>query len=119
MTEQNLKKYFENKLTAEQLHLDLKDSQRKTSYDVTAVQIDTLKEGDYEVKKDHLIKLLDDTIFEKLLPIDLNTIGFALMTSDYFYWDDETEDGERIGNVIFELENPDIGHDLTIKNVQL
>src|SRR5690554_4253656 len=41
------------------------------------------------------------------------------MTSEYFKWDDESEDGERISNVIFELDNPDIGYDLTIKNLKL
>lgn len=119
MSEQNLKDYFENKLTGELLHQDLKNSQRKTSYDVTAIQIDSLSKGDFEVTKEHLIKLIDDTISEKLRPIDLNTIGFALITSDYFYWNNKTEVGERIDNVLFDFDNTIIGHDLTIKNLQL
>jgi len=119
MTEQKLKEYFESKLTAEQFALDLKDSQQKTGYDTTAVYIDNLNEGEFEIKTEHIIKLLDDTTSNKLQPIDLNTIGFALMTSDYFNWDDETEAGERISKVIFELDNPEIGFDLTTKNIQL
>lgn len=119
MTEQKLKEYFESKLTADQLALDLKDSQQKTGYDTTTVYIENVNDGEFEITIEHLIKLLDDTIANKLQPMDLNTIGFALMASDYFKWDDETEAGERIGKVIFELDNPDIGFDLTTKNIQL
>ena len=119
MTEQRLKEYFESKLTADQLALDLKDSQQKSSFDTTSVLIENYNDGEFEIKKEHLIKLLDDTISNILQPIDLNTTGFALMTSEYFYWNAETEVGERIDNVIFELDNPDIGYDLTIKNIQL
>ncbi len=119
MTEQKLKEYFESKLTAEQFALDLKDSQQKTGYDTTAVYIDNLNEGEFEIRTEHIIKLLDDAISNKLQPIDLNTIGFALMTSDYFFWNNDTESGERIANVIFELDNPEIGFDLTSKNFLL
>jgi hypothetical protein len=41
------------------------------------------------------------------------------MTSEYFDWDGESEVGTRISEVIFELDNPEIGYDLTIKNLQL
>lgn len=119
MTEQKLKEYLENKLTADQLSLDLKDSQKRTGYDVTTVYIDTLKEGGFEIKKEHLIKLCNDIISEKLSMIDLNTIGFALIASEHFHWDSDSPDGEIIGNVIFDFDNPEIGYDLTIKNVLL
>lgn len=119
MTEQKLKEYFESNLTADQLALDLKYSQQKTGYDTTTIYIDNIKEGEFEISIEHIIKLLDDTISNKLRPIDLNTIGFALMTSDYFIWNGESETGERISNVIFEIDNPEIGFDLTIKNIQL
>jgi hypothetical protein len=119
MTERKLKEYLEDKLTADQLSLDLKDSQKRTGYDVTTVYIDSLKDGEFEIKKEHLIKLCDDTISKKLSPTDLNTIGFALMTSDHFHWDNDSPDGEILGNVIFEFDNPEIGYDITIKNVLL
>jgi hypothetical protein len=62
-------------------------SQKRTSYDVTTVYIDRLEDGEFEIKKEHLIKLCDDTILKKLSLTDLNTIGFAFMTSEYFHWD--------------------------------
>lgn len=119
MTEQKLKEYFENKLTAEQLSLDIKDSQKQTSHDVTAVYIDNVKAVKFEVKKEHILKLCDDAISGKLLPTDLNTIGFALMASDYFFWESDTDDGKLIGDVILEWDSPEIGYDLTHKNIRL
>ncbi len=119
MTEQKLKDYFEDNLSAEQLSLDLKGSQQKTGYDVTTVSINSLNEGEFEIRKEHLIKLCDDTISRKLLLTDLNTIGFALMSSDFFNWDSDTKDGEIIANIIFEWDNPEIGFDITTKNVKL
>ena len=119
MTEKKLREYFENLVTVEQLSIDLKDSQKKTSHDVTTVYVDTLTSGEFEIKKEHLIKLCDDTISGQLFPVDLNTISFALISSDYFYWDTETGDGEVIAETIFDWDNPDIGFDLTIKNIEL
>lgn len=119
MIESKLKAYFENLLPVKQLSIDLKDSQRKTSYDVTTVYVDTLASGEFEIKKEHLIKLCNHTLSGQLLPIDLNTISFALISSDYFYWDTQTGDGEIIAETIFDWDNPDIGFDLTLKNLEL
>lgn len=119
MTEKKLKDYFDGQITADELSVDLKDSQKRTSYDVTTVYVDKLDEGEFEVTIEHLIKLCDDTIGGKLSTTDLNTISFALMASDYFTWDSHSTDGERISNQIFEWDSPEIGYDITIKNVQL
>jgi hypothetical protein len=119
MTEQKLREYFESNLDTGQLSLDLKGSQKKTGYDTKAVYIDTQKVGKFEIKKEHLIKLSDDTIAGKLEPADLNTIGFALMTSDFFHWDSETQEGEIMLRVISEWDNPEIGFDINIKNIRL
>jgi hypothetical protein len=119
MTERKLKEYFENKLSALELATDLKDSQRKASYDVTSVYVDQIKEeGEFEIKKDHLVKLCDDVLSGHILPLDLNTISFALMTSRYFNWDKNTKDTELIENVIDDSDS-EPGYNLTIKNVEL
>ena len=51
--------------------------------------------------------------------IDLNTIAFSLITSEYFTWDSESKIGERIETVIYDWDNPEIGFDLTIDNIKL
>lgn len=119
MTERKLKEYFEGRLTAEELAADLKGSQKQTGYDTTSVSIESLQEGEFQITKEHLIRLCDDTVSGKLQLNDLNTIGFGLMASDFFYWDNDTEEGKLIADAIFEWDNPLIGYDITIKNVLL
>jgi len=118
MKEQKLKEYFENSISAEQFSEDLKNSQEKTSYDVTSVYVDQLKSEneEFEITLPHLIKICDDILCEKLLPIDANTIASALSFSEYFIWNSETENGEIISDVIFDWDNPEIGFDLTKEN---
>lgn len=116
MKEKILRDYLENNLTVDILAADVKDSQKKTSYDVVSVYIDKVNEtGEYEITKSHLTKLIDDTIAGRLTPTDLNTIAFALIGSEYFTWD---EDDKVIANTIFDLDNPDIGFPLTIENLR-
>jgi hypothetical protein len=119
MTEKKLKDYFDNKISSLELSIDLKDSQKRTSYDVTTVYVDKLDQGEYEVRKGHLIKLCDDVIAGNLSTTDLNTIAFSLLASDFFTWDSHSTKGERVGKVIFEWVNPLIGFDITDKNVRL
>jgi|LakMenEpi03Aug12_release.lakeMendotaPanAssembly.Ray.scaffolds.fasta_scaffold1235358_1 hypothetical protein len=116
MKEKTLRDYLDNKVTVDILALDVRDSQKKTSYDVISVFVDKTNEtGEYEITKDHLIKLLDDTITGRLTTTDLNTIAFALIGSEYFTWD---KDDKVIDDTIFELDNPDIGFPLTVENLR-
>jgi len=119
MSEEKLRDYFDGRLTPKELTSDLKDSQKRTRYDVTTVYIKNIEDGEFEVKKEHLLQLCEDVITGQLALTDLNTIGFALMASNYFTWDNNETDGEILANVIFEWDNPEIGFDLTIKNVRL
>ncbi len=120
MKEQILKDFLINKTTIDSLSVDLKDSQRKTGFDTTTVYIDQIKKlGEFEISTDHLIRLCDAAINGKLTMIDLNTIAYSLITSDYFTWDSETENGKRIATVIYDWDNPEIGFNLTVDNVKL
>ena len=114
MTEQKLKEYFENKITIDELKSDVKNSQTKIGFDTTNVYIKQIDEGEFEVQKEHLIKLCDDFIAQKLDSEDLNTIAFSLIASEYFDWN-----GDEMSNVIFDWDNPIIGYDINLKNVQL
>jgi hypothetical protein len=119
MTEKTLRDYFDGEIDSDELSIDLKDSQKRTSYDVTTYYLDKLEEGEFEVTREHLVKLCDEVISGKLSATDLNTIAFAIIASDYFTWDGHSIEGGRVANVIFEWENPEIGYDITVKNVRL
>ena len=119
MKESILKKYFEDKVSAQILGEDLKDSQQRTGYDTTSVLIESLGHGEFEIKKEHLIKLCKEYLQNQINSKDLNTIGFALMSSDFFFWDNETISGKSIDQVISDWDNENIGYDINRKNVQL
>lgn len=115
MKERILKDYLDNKVTVDILAADVKDSQKKTSYDVTTVYVDRINETDeYEIKRNHAIKLIDDTIAGRLTTADLNTISFALIASEYFTWD---ENDKILNETIYDLDSPEIGFPLTVQNL--
>ena len=118
MKEQKLKEYLENSLTAEEFMSDLEISQKKTGYDTSSVSIEQIEYGEFKITKKHLIKICDDLLNGKIRPIDVNTIAFAFMFSDYFSWDRNTKDGKIVDEIIFDWDNPEIGFDLTIANFQ-
>ena len=119
MKESILKKYFKNQISAELLAEDLKDSQQRTGYDTTSVTIESLDNGEFEIENEHLIQLCEDYLNNQISSKDLNTIGFALMFSEFFHWDNDTKSGELISQVISDWDNENIGYDINTKNVQL
>lgn len=118
MREQKLKEYLENSLTVEEFMMDLENSQHKSGYDTTSFHIEQIEEGEFEITKSHLIKICDDFLQEKLHPMDVNTIAFAFMFSDYFTWNGESQDGKIISEIIYDWDNPEIGFDLTKENFE-
>jgi hypothetical protein len=116
MKEQLLLDYFQNKASIELLIDDLKDSQQKTGYDTTTVYVTPIEgEGSFFVTKTHLLQLCNEAIIGKLSFENLNTIAFAVITSDFFETD---ENDEIINRVLFEWDNPEIGFALTIDNMK-
>lgn len=120
MRERLLKDYFLNKTTVDLLAIDLIDSQIKTGFDTTSVKIEQIGDsGEFEISIDYLVRLCDAAINGKLTMTDLNTIAFALITSEHFTWDSDSSNGERIETVLYDWDNPEIGFDLTVDNVKL
>ena len=120
MKEQVLRDYFDNNLTIDILVVDVKGSQKKTGHDVISVNVDKIAEsGEYEIKREHLLRLCEETISGRLTTTDLNTIAFALVFSDYFTWnrEGETEDGQIVDTIIQDWDNPEIGYPLTMDNL--
>lgn len=120
MKEKVLRDYLDEVLTVEMLAEDLKDSQKRTSHDVISVNVEKIAEsGEYEIKREHLIRLCEETISGRLTATDLNTIAFTLVFSDYFTWNREgkTESGQIVDTTIHDWDNPEIGYPLTMDNL--
>ena len=120
MTEQALLEYFQNRLSADELAKDLKGSQRKTGYDTSRVYVAPIDDDQtFIVTRDHLIKLTTDTLNGALTPEDLNTIAFAIISSEFFTLNSEGIDVEIIETVIHDWDNYEIGFALSMKNIAL
>lgn len=120
MTEQKLKDYFDGKISIDNLCSDIKDSQVRTECNTISVQLTPIKEkGEYNVTREHLINLCNETLAGHLTPTDLNTVAFGLIASEYFSWDNSTEDGKIVAETIFDWDNPDINFPITSHNLRL
>lgn len=119
MTEQALLNYFQDKISADELAIDLIGSQKKTSFDTNSVYVTQIKsDSEFVITKAHLLKLCNDVLNGKLKILDINTIAFALITSEFFTRNEDDEDSSVIENVIFDWDNPEIGYSLTLDNMK-
>src|SRR6185369_18034826 len=81
-------------------------------------EVEMIEEGEFKIEKSHLIKVCDDVLSNKMKSETLVQFSFILIGSDYFCWDNETDEGQRIEQVIFEWNNPTIDNPLTIANIK-
>ena len=119
MKESILHKFFLDEVSTVVLAEDLKDSQKRTGFDTYSVSIESIEKGEFQIESKHLIKLCEAHLNKEIEDVDLNTIGFALMASDFFTWDSETKQGKIVGEVIHDWDNESIGYDINSKNVWL
>jgi hypothetical protein len=120
MTEHALLSYFNDRINADSLNADVEGSEQKTSHDVYAVSVTQINQIDgFNISLKHLIKLCDDIIRGNVSFKNLNIIAYALVMSEYFYWDTDTIDGQITAQVLFDWNNPDIGHPITNANLIL
>ena len=108
--------YLQYKISVDELTSDLRGAQQKTSHAVTSVYIEPIeKGGEFEVTREHLIRLCNEAISGRLPLEDLNTIAFAIFTSEYFTHNQDDEIADR---VLFDWDNPGIGFPLTHDNMK-
>ena len=116
MKEQVLLDFLQDKIPVGVLAADLEGSQKRASFDVTSVYIDHLEEEtDFEINRQHLIKLCDEAIKGNLTFEDLNTIAFAIFTTERI---NRSENDKVMEDVLFAWDNPEIGFPLTLDNMK-
>jgi hypothetical protein len=120
MTESTLKEYFENKISSEFLSADLNGSIEKLTYDTSQINVVKMEsDSEFEIKKTHLNKILNDALNRNLTFNNLKTIASGLMFSEYFIWDSNSEIGNRIATIIVELDNTEINFPISTENLKL
>ena len=101
----------------EDLEAETHGAFEQQSRDSRRLIVETMGEK-FSLRSDHVAKLCDAVLEGKLNPANLEAIGFALIASDQFEWSTDTEDGERVGEVLFDWSAPEVNHDLTAENVR-
>jgi hypothetical protein len=75
-----------------------------------------IQEGEFQLEVHHMIAICDDVIEGRMKPRTVDLLSFILIGSDYFFWDNGTDEGKRIAEVIFEWNNESINYPLSINN---
>lgn len=114
MREEVLRRFFEGKCSAAELALDVAGSARREDVICTVVTIEDMKQP-FTVTADMGIRLCDAVLQGELPPDALETIGFALISSEAFQWDGEQDD--VLANVIADWSCPEVNYPLTRENV--
>src|ERR1700690_3302008 len=77
------------------------------------------KEGNFSLTRDHLLKLCDLRIENKIDDGQLENISDFLIGSDYFNWDAETKDGEIVEEKLNNWGSPSINFPINDLNLGL
>lgn len=115
MREKILAEFFSNRLSAADLAVDLKVSVHRVTDTHCGVLIEDM--GTPFCVTRGMAVLLCDAVLQGELPAEsLETIGFALVSSDAFFW---SEDEEEPAETFHDWACPQINYALTLENVQM
>jgi hypothetical protein len=106
--------FFEDKATAAELAQDVAGSISRKSQKVSVVSIAGM-DSEFTVSATMLVRLCNVVLQGELAPGALHCIGFALMASDEFSWDDEDN---VLADIIGDWSCPEINYPLTLENVR-
>ena|ERR1051325_1128794 len=112
-----LKDYFLGVIDESRLDEDLAGSVVQTSLDVLTHYVNPM-DSDFRVEPAHLVRLCDAVLSGKLNAEHLELIGYCLVASDHFFWDDESKSGELVAETAYDWSSPEINYPLTVGNVE-
>ena len=107
MDEIKFQKYLESQISVEELN------------SILTVPNDFSLQGDYLIKREHLIKICDEYLANKISNEQIETIAFELIGSEYFDWNSTDIDGEIVAETLFCWDSPEINFELNERNMQL
>jgi hypothetical protein len=65
-------------------------------------------QADFQITTHHLVLLCDAVVAGHLSGMSLEAIAFGMIADDHFLWDTDTEEGDRIGDVLNDWSAPEI-----------
>jgi hypothetical protein len=117
MHESVLKDYFLGVIDESRLSEDLEGSVVQTSHDVITHYVDPM-DTDFTLEPAYLVKLCDAVLSGKLSAEHLELIGYCLVASDHFFWDEESKSGELVAETAYDWSSPEINYPLTVGNIE-
>jgi hypothetical protein len=117
MHESILKDYFLGVIDESRLNEDLEGSVVRTSFDVITHYVSPM-DSEFRVELAHLVKLCDAVLSGKLNAARLELIGYCLVASDHFFWEEDSKSGELVAETAYDWSSPEINYPLTFENIE-
>lgn len=117
MHESILKDYFLGVIDESRLSEDLEGSVVRTSVDVITHYVNPMG-SDFRVDSPHLIKLCDAVLSGRLKAGHLELIGYCLVASEHFFWEEDSTSGELVAETAYDWSSPEINYPLTLRNIE-
>ena len=117
MREKTLRDFFLGRVGPDELSRDLEDAINMKGPDEAEVTIVRLGDGDFQVTIEQLLAVCDAVATGVLEPWKLEAIGFSLVASDYFQYDRDDPEGNRVAEVVRLWAAPQVNYRLTLENV--
>ena len=116
MREETLRDFLLGEQSAGALNREAADTtiHRGARLDIRAASIGS---WEHVVTPAQLTRLCDAVHEGTIDPVNLETIAFTLIASDFFVWDRETPHGERVATVLHDWAAPEINYPLNPSNV--
>jgi len=115
MREAALANFFVGRLTAAELAQDVHGSIKQVSDLQRITEVEDMK-CRFLVTREMAIALCDAVLNAEMAARHLETIGFALVTSDNFYWDEKDDEPAE---TFYDWSSPQINFPLTIENIEM
>ena len=116
MREETLRDFLSGKVSAEALNREAADATTQMGTRI-GIRLANIGSGEHVVTTAQLTRLCDAVHEGTIDPANLEVIAFAVIASDFFLWDRETPDGERVGTVLDDWSGTEIGYPLSLANV--
>jgi hypothetical protein len=117
MNESILKDYFLGVVDESRLNEDLEGSVVRTSFDVITHYVNPM-DSEFRVEPAHLVKLCDAVLSGKLNAERLELIGYCLVVSDHFFWEEDSKSGELVAETAYDWSSSEINYPLTFENIE-
>lgn len=115
MKETILKEFFEEKVNDHVLVSDLMHTS-STVDDVTHFWIEDMHTV-FRVSPSHLVRLCDSALTGNLQLRHLRVIGFCLQASETFEWDENTEEGRKVADMVSVIASQESINELNKKDI--